>query len=355
MEDMGMKKGFWQGKRVLLTGHTGFKGAWLSLWLHRLGADVTGVSLPPASAPNLFTLAQIGNLTNTHICDIRTPAELQGVVVQSAPEITIHMAAQSLVRTGFRDPVDTFATNTLGTANLLDALRISETVRVVVVVTTDKVYKNIEQPYPYREDDALGGYDPYSASKAAAEMVVACYRDSFLAKQGVAVASARAGNVIGGGDWSEDRLIPDAIRAWSSDETLTVRRPQAVRPWQHVLEPLYGYLQLAEQLWYHPELAGPYNFGPHTHEAASVRDVIEQARTCYGRGNVIWEDGTQGPHEAGWLALEIARSRRVLGVLPRWHLADSVARTMDWYRQWHAGDDARTLCAMDINRYEAEQ
>ncbi len=349
-----MTEGFWQGKRVLLTGHTGFKGAWLSLWLHRLGSDVTGISLPPLSEPNVFSLAHIDALTHSYFCDIRNPQALSSLVIQSAPEIVIHMAAQSLVRPGFRNPVDTFATNTMGTVNLLDALRFSETVRVVVVVTTDKVYKNIEQPYPYREDDALGGHDPYSASKAAAEMVVACYRDSFLAKQDVAVASARAGNVIGGGDWSEDRLIPDAIRAWSTDGALAVRRPQAVRPWQHVLEPLYGYLQLAERLWSQRELAGSYNFGPNTHDAASVRTVIELARSCYGRGSVVWGDGTEGPHEAGWLALEIAKARTVLGVSPRWSLDESISRTIEWYRRWQAGDDVRTLCTMDINRYEAE-
>ncbi|WPL20175.1 CDP-glucose 4,6-dehydratase [Thiorhodovibrio frisius] len=222
------------------------------------------------------------------------------------------------MRAGYRDPLGTWATNTLGTAHLLDALRPVSALRVVVAITTDKVYQNLEQPLPYRETDALGGHDPYSASKAAAELVIASYRDAFLAEQGVAVASARAGNVIGGGDWADDRLLPDAVRAWHHGQPLPVRRPEAIRPWQHVLEPLNAYLQLAEQLWAHPERAGGYNFGPHTHEAASVRQVIEHAQVLYGCGEVLWGDGQDGPHEAGWLALEIAKARHQLGLAPRW-------------------------------------
>jgi CDP-glucose 4,6-dehydratase len=222
-----------------------------------------------------------------------------------------------------------------------------------VIITTDKVYRNQEWPYPYREIDPLGGHDPYSASKAAAEIVSASYRDAFLAGQGVAMATARAGNVIGGGDWSEDRLLPDAVRAWEAGIPLEVRRPQAIRPWQHVLEPLAAYLLLAERLFERPDLAGSYNFGPETRTAATVREVIELARTRYGQGQVIWGDGSEGPHEAGWLALEIAKARNTLGVVPKWSLAQAIERTMSWYRRQSQGEDARQLCLAEIVDFEA--
>lgn len=348
-----MTTAFWSGKRVLLTGHTGFKGAWMALCLNRLGAHVTGVSLAPRTAPNLFSLAGIQALTDSHFCDIRESTALAALINKAQPEIVFHLAAQALVHASYRDPLTTFATNVQGTANVLDALRPLDSVRAVVVITTDKVYKNLEQPYPYRETDALGGHDPYSASKAAAEIVIASYRDSYLSNKGVAVASARAGNVIGGGDWSEDRLVPDAIRAWSANQSLQIRRPQAIRPWQHVLEPVAGYIKLAEQLWQQPTMAGAYNFGPQTHEAATVREVVHLAQDAYGVGQVSWGDGTEGPHEAGWLALEIAKARTVLGVKPRWSLVESVQRTVHWYRQQNEGVDARALCEADISAYEA--
>ena len=343
---------FWRGKRVLLTGHTGFKGSWLTFWLHRLGADVVGVSVPPQASPNLFELAGIEQLCQSHFRDIRESEALAKLVRQSAPEIVLHLAAQSLVRTSYREPLRTFATNIQGTANLLDALRDGESVKVAVVVTTDKVYQNLEQQRPFTEGDPLGGHDPYSASKAASEIVIASYRDAYLAQRGVAVASARAGNVIGGGDWSDDRLIPDAIRAWNKGTPLEVRRPKGVRPWQHVLEPLSGYLRLAEALWHKPELAGAYNFGPEMRQAAPVSEVLELARSVYGRGDVNWGDGSDGPHEAGWLSLDIAKSRQLLGVSPRWNLAQTVSRTMDWYRLQTEGRDAAALCAADIAAYE---
>ncbi len=344
---------FWAGKRVLLTGHSGFKGGWLALWLSRLGAEVTGISLPPNTSPNLFGLASVAATTHSHFCDIRDQAALTRLVHAAKPEIVFHLAAQPLVRASYREPVATFATNVLGTAHLLDAMRGQDGLRVAVMITTDKVYHNRETPYPYREDDALGGHDPYSASKGASEIVIASYRDAFLAAQGTGVASARAGNVIGGGDWSEDRLIPDAIRAWQAGKTLEIRRPQAIRPWQHVLEPLHGYMVLAEALWHDPTLAGGYNIGPHTHEAASVRDVIEIARAAFGAGKVTYGDGTQGPHEAGWLALETAKARTVLGLTPRWTITTSVQRTIDWYRAEAAGADARALCESEIAAYES--
>jgi CDP-glucose 4,6-dehydratase len=240
----------------------------------------------------------------------------------------------------------------MGTAHLLDALRVCDGVRVIVVVTTDKVYKNEAFSGPYRESHPLGGHDPYSASKAACEMVTECYRASFLEHRGVAVATARAGNVIGGGDWSSDRLIPDAIRAWSAGQRLYVRRPNAVRPWQHVLEPLMGYMRLAERLWDEPSMAGPYNFGPSAHEAATVHEVIELARAAYGRGEVVYGDGHEGPHEEASLTLETDKARSLLGVTSRWSLATAVERTMRWYREQARTRRARALCEADIGVYE---
>jgi len=348
-----MNPNFWRGKRVVVTGHTGFKGAWMALWLHRLGAKVTGISLPPATTPNLFNLASIETIADSHFCDIRDAAAVATLINKVQPEIVFHLAAQALVHASYRDPLTTFGTNVQGTANVLDALRYLESVRSVVTITTDKVYKNLEHPYPYRETDVLGGHDPYSASKAAAEIVIASYRDSYLAEKNIAIASARAGNVIGGGDWSADRLIPDAIRAWSTNQPLQIRRPQAIRPWQHVLEPLAGYMKLAERLWDTPTLAGAYNFGPETHEAATVREVVQRAQTVYGKGQIIWGDGTEGLHEAGWLALEVTKARNVLGVNSRWSLAKTVERTIDWYRKHQEGSNAKALCEADIAAYEA--
>ena len=344
---------FWRNKRVLVTGHSGFKGSWLTLWLRKLGAEVTGVSLQPDSAPSLFEHAQVAAACSSHFADIRDQQAIVSAIHQARPQIVLHLAAQSLVRRSYRQPVLTFDTNVMGTAHVLEALRELDDVRVAVVVTTDKVYRNREWPWPYREDDPLGGHDPYSASKAASEIVVASYRHAFLTARGVAVASARAGNVIGGGDWSEDRLLPDAIRAWQRGERLEVRRPEAVRPWQHVLEPLSGYLDLAARLWDQPSLAGAYNFGPHTHEAATVREVIELARVAYGQGDVKYGAGDEGPHEANWLALEIAKARAILGNAPRWDLTTGVNRTVAWYRAHHAGADAAALCEADINDFEA--
>lgn len=344
---------FWRNKRVLVTGHTGFKGGWLSLWLENLGARVTGIALAPETSPNLFDLTRLRDGVDSHFCDIRDADRLATRVRSCSPEIVFHLAAQPLVRASYREPVATYASNVMGTVHLLDALRGQESVRVAVMITTDKVYRNLEHPYPYREDDALGGHDPYSASKAASEIIVASYRDAFLAEQGVAVASARAGNVIGGGDWSEDRLIPDAVRAWQAHEVLEIRRPQAIRPWQHVLEPLHGYLSLAEKLWHNPELAGAYNFGPYTNEAATVREVVELARQAYGKGEVRYGDGGAGPHEAGWLALETAKARVTLGLQPKWNLAESVKRTMAWCQAQYAGADARELCLAEIAQYES--
>jgi len=356
MEDLALTRApsvsFWRGKRVLLTGHSGFKGSWLALWLHRLGASVTGISLPPATIPNLFSEAATSALCDSKFCDIRDAPALAALVETARPEIVFHLAAQPLVRAGYREPRATFESNVMGTTNVLDTLRGLDGVRVAVMVTTDKVYRDHGEARPYTEGDPLGGYDPYSASKAACEIVIAGYRDAFLAAQGVAVASARAGNVIGGGDWSEDRVIPDAVRAWQAGKTLEVRRPEAVRPWQHVMEPLAGYLALAQKLWEQPTLAGGYNFGPNAGDTASVRDLVDLARRAYGKGDVRYGDGNDGPHESGWLVLETSKAKTTLGVAPVLTLAQGVNRTMAWYRAHRAGSSARHLCDADISDFE---
>lgn len=352
VEGLDLNLPFWKGRRVLVTGHSGFKGSWLTLWLGSRGASVTGISLPPSTTPNLFCLARVQEGCASHFCDIRDAKSLAALLKQAHPEIVFHLAAQPLVRASYDRPLETFNTNVMGTANVLEPLRDLKDCRVAVMVTTDKVYHNKEWVRPYREDDAIGGRDPYSASKAASELVISCYRDSWLKERGVAVASARAGNVIGGGDWSEDRLIPDAVRAWSAREVLRVRRPGAVRPWQHVLEPLAGYITLAEKLWQEPGLADAYNFGPEANEVATTRDVIEIARESYGGGEVEYAATTDGPHEAGLLALETAKARTRLGVVSKWSLAEAVHRTMTWYRAREEGGDARDLCLGEIAEYE---
>ncbi|EJE53621.1 CDP-glucose 4,6-dehydratase [Acidovorax sp. CF316] len=343
---------FWRGKRVLLTGHTGFKGSWLALWLQRLGAQVTGMALPPATEPSLFALAGVAQGMDSHLGDVRDAAATAALIQAARADIVLHLAAQALVRPSYAAPLDTYATNVMGTAHVLDALRGLAGVRVALVVTTDKVYRNREWVYPYREDDALGGHDPYSASKAAAEIVTASYRDAFLSAQGVAVATARAGNVIGGGDWAPERLLPDAAAAWSAGQTLVLRNPHATRPWQHVLEPLAAYLRLAQVLWEQPGHAGAYNFGPAPQDAATVGRVIEMARAAYPAAPVRYQSDARNPHEAGLLALDTALARNRLEIAPCWALPEAVGRTMAWYRDHHAGADARALCVADIQAYE---
>jgi CDP-glucose 4,6-dehydratase len=336
-----------------LTGHTGFKGAWLAIWLERLGASVCGISLPPPTDPSLFGLADIAGQVQSHLCDVREMAPVDAIVREFQPEIVLHLAAQPLVRASYDDPVLTFGSNVMGTVHVLEAARRAGTVRAIVAVTTDKVYRDQQTFFPYRESDTLGGHDPYSASKAAAEIVVSSYRDSFLRSAGIPLASVRAGNVIGGGDWARDRLIPDAVRAWQAGQVLQVRNPAAVRPWQHVLEPLNAYLCVAEQLWNKPELADAYNIGPAGHDVLDVQSLIELARAVYGEGTVEYgKMDAQAPHETHYLSLEAAKARHVLGIEPRWSAAEAVRLTMEWYRQLKQGADARDLCHAHIDSYE---
>lgn len=345
---------FWSGKKVLLTGHTGFKGSWLAMWLQQLGAEVVGMALPPSTAPNLFALAGVKSMLDSRMVDIRNVEQVAQHIGQINPDVVLHLAAKALVRESYRQPVDTFATNVLGTTHVLDALRDCTRTRTVVVVTTDKVYRNNEWHYPYRESDVLGGHDPYSASKAACELVVDSYRSSFFAANNISLSSARAGNVIGGGDWSAERLLPDAAKAWSQGHALHIRRPESVRPWQHVLEPLLAYLVLAEQTWSAPQLAGAYNFGPPPHEAATVRQVMSLAQPHWPDAQVNFADMTQGPHEAGLLTLDTAKARAVLGLAPRWPLAQAIEHTVNWYRRHWQGEDAATLCREDMQAFAAQ-
>lgn len=344
---------FWENKSVLITGHTGFKGGWLTIWLEMLGARVCGLSLPPISSPNIFETTGVGDLCESHFCDIRDRANIIKLVHRLEPEIVFHLAAQPLVRESYRSPVETFSTNVMGTVNLLDALRDADRLKSAVIVTTDKVYLNNEWHWPYRENDQLGGHDPYSASKAASELAIDCYAKAFFSERNVGVVSARAGNVIGGGDWSEDRLIPDAIRSWETGKLLSVRRPYAIRPWQHVLEPLAGYMRLAEAVYANPSISGAFNFGPDNRESMTVKEIIVLARNEFGRGTTEFLEGLHGPHEAGRLELETGKSRALLGHRSRWTTEEAVSRTMQWYRDYYEGRDALQLCHADIVAYKA--
>ena len=345
---------FWRGRRVLVTGHTGFKGSWLTIWLQQLGCQVIGVGLKPSTDLSLFDLASISELCESHFVDIRDLSKLAAVVKQTRPEVVFHLAAQALVRRGYRDPIETFSTNTMGAVNVLESLRMTDSAKAVVMVTTDKVYRNIESLRPYEEGDALGGFDPYSASKAASELIIDCYRNSFLTAQGISVASARAGNVIGGGDWAADRLIPDAIRAWTSKQSIAVRHPASIRPWQHVLEPLKGYVLLAQQLATRSELASSFNFGPEFNEAESVRRVIELAQSAWIGAQVQWGEGLAHEHEATYLRLKTSKARDVLGVQSVWTIKEAVDRTVAWYLNQSQGENAIDLCLSDIKDFEID-
>ena len=354
-------KEFWQGRKVFLTGHTGFKGSWLVLWLQRLGAQVAGYALAPHTMPSLYNVANVADGMTSAIGNLNDLPKMRQVMADHRPEIVLHLAAQSLVRASYQDPIATYETNVLGTARLLEAVRSCDSVRAVVIVTTDKCYENREWVWPYRENDALGGHDPYSNSKACAELVTSAYRNSFFpvdryVDHKVAIASARAGNVIGGGDWSADRLIADIIRAFGSGETLRIRNPNATRPWQHVLEPLRGYLALAENLYLHgTRFSGAWNFGSHYDDARSVGWIVEHLASRWAaRGGSAprWElDRGEHPHEAQMLKLDWTKASLELGWNPALLLTEALDLTLDWYQNVQTGEDARRKCLNQIEAY----
>ena len=340
---------FWAGKRVFLTGHTGFKGSWLALWLSRLGARVTAFALPPRTSPSLWALVAPQSGIASTLGDIRDAGALGRAMAQAQPDIVFHLAAQALVRASYADPVGTYATNVMGTVHVLDAARAAGA-RAIVNVTSDKCYDNVGLERGYREDDAMGGRDPYSSSKGCAELVTSAYRASFLKP----LASARAGNVIGGGDWAEDRIVPDIIRAAGAGTAVQVRNPKAVRPWQHVLEPLAGYLMLAERLYQEPAAyAEGWNFGPDEKDAVPVETLVASIVRMWGPPAQWTIDRAEHPHEAHFLRLDSSKARSRLGWKPRLPLASAIEWTVDWYKRQSRGDDARALTLGQIDRYMA--
>jgi len=354
VEDVVTSASFWRGKRVFVTGHTGFKGAWLALWLSDLGAEVTGYSLPPPTDPSLFGVARVRGRVRHMDGDVRDEAALARAVRESSPDIVFHLAAQSLVRLSYDEPVATYATNVMGTVNLLEAVRRSEGVRAVVCVTSDKCYENRETPRPYREDDPMGGYDPYSGSKGCAELVTSAYRRSFFGVAGAAaIATARAGNVIGGGDWAKDRLVPDLLNGFAVGARPLIRFPSAVRPWQHVLEPLAGYLRLAEALWDGVSgAADGWNFGPDETDARPVGWIADRLAALWGEGAAWERTGEPQPHEAHVLRLDCTKARRELGWRPVWALDEALRRTVAWRR---ALDGVADMADVTLQQIRARQ
>lgn len=346
---------FWEGKRVLVTGHTGFKGSWLILWLSHLGARVSGLALDPPSGPNLFDLACGQSLEHHSVTDIRYLEPVIDAVAEVKPEIVIHMAAQALVRTSYEDPVTTFATNIMGTVHMFEAVRRANGVEAVVNVTSDKCYDNREWFWAYREDEPMGGHDPYSCSKGCAELITSAFRRSFFEpdQNAPALASARAGNVIGGGDWAQDRLVPDCIRSFSADQPVEVRSPNATRPWQHVLEPLSGYLILAERLCGGGDYAQAWNFGPAEEDAKSVSHVVERLSALWGGGASWHISSDPQPHESTYLKVDPSKARVHLGWTSRLKVDQALAWTAEWYKRQLAGENARELCLKQIRQYEA--
>ena len=345
-------KEFWNGKKVLITGHTGFKGSWLTFRLKMLGAEVCGYSLAPDTQPNLFENLNLAQEVKSVIGDIRDLSNFQKTVQDFQPEIIFHLAAQSLVRKSYRQPVDTYSTNVIGTVNILEAVRFSESVKSVVIVTTDKVYENKEWHWAYRENERLGGFDPYSNSKACAELAVSAYRNSFFSDRETLIATARAGNVIGGGDWSEDRLLPDVFRSLIFGEKLEIRNPASIRPWQHALEPLDGYMKLAEKLYNgEKNFAEAWNFGPSEEDSKPVGWILEEIKRIWNEP-VNWEISTEKqPHEARLLKLDSTKAKAELGWLPKLNLNEAVNLTAEWYRAFKDEKDLVKLTGEQINFY----
>ncbi len=365
---MGKRKGtvenvvdrwFWAGKTVLLTGHTGFKGSWLSLWLQSMGANVIGYALPPPTHPSLYVAANVASGMTSIEGDIRDFSAFSNVLAKYQPEIVIHMAAQSLVRASYAKPVETYSTNVMGTVHLLEAARQADSVRAIIIVTSDKCYENREWVWGYRENEAMGGYDPYSNSKGCAELATSAYRNSYFnpkrfAEHGVALASVRAGNVIGGGDWAEDRLIPDIMRAIVQDKPVQIRNPDAVRPWQHVLEPLSGYLMLAKRLWEDgATYSDAWNFGPNDEDTKPVSWIVDHLTKAWGEGARWVLDGREHPHEAHYLKLDCSKAKSCLGWQPRWHLEEALNAIIDWHHAYQAGKDMREITQRQIAMYSA--
>jgi CDP-glucose 4,6-dehydratase len=339
---------FWRGRRVFLTGHTGFKGGWMSLWLQRLGAEVTGFALEAPTRPSLFEVASVSDGMHSVSGDIRDLPALQAAMLEARPEVVFHLAAQPLVRASYDDPIGTYATNVMGTLHVLQAARQIASLRAVVAVTTDKCYENREWVWPYRENEAMGGHDPYSSSKGCAELVTAAYRRSFQ----LPLASARAGNVIGGGDWSKDRLVPDILKALETAHSLEIRSPHSIRPWQHVLEPLRGYLMLAESVYNQPaEFAGGWNFGPRDEDCQPVSEIVSALVDAWG-SQASWQmQAGEHPHEAGYLKLDSSKAYVRLGWRPKLSLAEGLAMTVEWHRAWLAGQDMNSLTLRQIQHH----
>jgi len=359
LEGMGMRS-FWKGKKVLVTGHTGFKGGWLSLWLQQLGAEVVGLSLDPPTAPSFYQRSRVVEGMVSVQADIRDGDQLKAIFDQHQPEILFHLAAQSLVRYSYRSPVETYETNVMGTLHLLEAMRHTETTQAALMITTDKCYENREWVWGYRENEPMGGHDPYSSSKGAMELLIASYRNSYYPKEryqqhGVAIASARAGNVIGGGDWGEDRLIPDMIRAFQQGEAVNIRSPHAIRPWQHVLEPLFGYLQLSEKLYTEgAEYAEPWNFGSVDQDAMSVQWIVERLTQLWGKGAAWTLDQGTHPHEAHYLKLDCSKAHSRLQWKPKWSLEMTLEKIVEWHQLESEHGDMRGLSISQIEQYLSE-
>ena len=348
---------FWQGKRVFITGHTGFKGAWLSLWLGELGAIVKGYSLSAPTNPNLFAVANVSLGMNSEIGDVRDFEHLYSSIAEFRPQIVFHMAAQPLVRYSYKNPIETYSTNVMGTVHLLEAIRLIGGVKAVVNITSDKCYENREWIWAYRENEALGGYDPYSNSKGCAEFVTAAYRNSYFNPKdfpihGTALASVRAGNVIGGGDWAEDRLIPDILRSFQSNQSVVIRNPHAIRPWQHVLEPLSGYLLVAQHLFLDgAAFAESWNFGPKDDDAKSVKYIVERMVSLWENGASWRFDNNEHPHEANYLRLDCSKAKLRMGWKPCWNLASTLERIVLWQKAWIDGKNMREHSLREIHDY----